>query len=377
MSSLSDQLAALPTELQELLGRHGFDRERFVALAERAARGPADNRVRGTVEPPAAGDVSELPAAGSAEWERWSTLGRQALARGECALVVLAGGMATRMGGVVKALVEAVPGHRFLDLRLNEMDALEKRVGRRAPLWLMTSHATEAGIREALGAKLAGDALATFNQHLSLRITPDGKLFLGEDGRPSAHAPGHGDLPDALRASGLLERFVARGGKSVMVANLDNLGATLDETLLGFHLAHGQPVTCEVVDKLGSDRGGIPVRWNGRPVVLEEFRLPSGFDPNQVRVFNTNTFTFDARALLELAMDWTFFVVQKQVDGKAVLQFERLIGEVTSVLATRFVRVPRAGAQSRFLPVKDNEDLAQRGAEITRVARARGMLPAG
>jgi UTP--glucose-1-phosphate uridylyltransferase len=162
-----------------------------------------------------------------------------------------------------------------------------------------------------------------------------------------------------------------------MVANLDNLGATLDETLLGFHLAHGQPVTCEVVDKLGSDRGGIPVRWNGRPVVLEEFRLPSGFDPNQVRVFNTNTFTFDARALLELAMDWTFFVVQKQVDGKAVLQFERLIGEVTSVLATRFVRVPRAGAQSRFLPVKDNEELAQRRAEITRVARARGMLPAG
>ena len=32
----------------------------------------------------------------------------------------MAGGMATRMGSVVKALVEALPGRTFLDLRLAE-----------------------------------------------------------------------------------------------------------------------------------------------------------------------------------------------------------------------------------------------------------------
>ena len=41
---------------------------------------------------------------------RLEALGAAALERGEVGLVVLAGGMATRMGGVVKALVEAVDG---------------------------------------------------------------------------------------------------------------------------------------------------------------------------------------------------------------------------------------------------------------------------
>ena len=38
-------------------------------------------------------------------------------------------------------------------------------------------------------------------------------------------------------------------------------------------------MTDELVDKVGSDRGGGPVRWDGRPLNTEEFRLPFGFDP--------------------------------------------------------------------------------------------------
>jgi len=375
MATLAEQLDALPADVTALLARHGFDRARFLALSERVRAGTsADNRVSGDVTAPAPGDVSDLPVEGSDEHARLRELGLGVLARGECALVVLAGGMATRMGGVVKALVEAVPGHTFLDLRLAEVDHVARTAGHAPPFWLMTSHATDTGIREALGSRLDGDAVAVFSQHLSLRITPSGDLYLDGEGRPSEHAPGHGDLPDALRASGLLQRFVERGGKTVMVANLDNLGAALDPVVLGWHLSHGNPVSCEVVDKLGSDRGGIPVRWNGRPVVLEEFRLPQGFDPASVRVFNTNTFHFDARALLGLDMDWTFFVVEKKADGKPVIQFERLIGEVTSHLDTRFIRLPRDGADSRFLPVKDNDELARRRSEIELVARKRGML---
>jgi UTP--glucose-1-phosphate uridylyltransferase len=158
------------------------------------------------------------------------------------------------------------------------------------------------------------------------------------------------------------------------VANLDILGATLDPAVLGWHLAHGKPVTCEVVDKVGSDRGGIPVRLDRRPVVLEEFRLPEGFDPTTVRVFNTNTFVVAARALLQLDMDWTFFTVNKKVEGRPVIQFERLLGEVTSALETRFVRVPREGAASRFLPVKDQAELQSRQPELETLCRSRGML---
>ena len=40
--------------------------------------------------------------------------------------------------------------------------------------------------------------------------------------------------------------------------------------------------------KLPSDRGGIPVDVDGTVCILEEFRIPPRFDPNQVRVFATN-----------------------------------------------------------------------------------------
>jgi UTP--glucose-1-phosphate uridylyltransferase len=282
--------------------------------------------------------------------------------------------MATRMGGVVKALVEALPGRTFLDLRLAELRALERRFGKTPPLWLMTSDATDEKIRQALGSNLRGDAIATFTQHLSLRLTPSGELFLDERGRPSEHAPGHGDLPDALRASGLLGRFVERGGKTLMITNLDNLGGALEPAVLGFHLAHQKPVTSEVVDKLEQDRGGIPVRVDGALRVLEEFRIPPSFDPASVRVFNTNTFHVGARELLELKMNWRFFTVKKKVEGKPVIQFERIVNEITGELPTQYLRMPRVGAMSRFLPVKDHDELAQRREEIELIARARGLL---
>src|SRR5262249_2587149 len=146
-------------------------------------------------------------------WTEHRARGAEALARGEVALCVLAGGMATRMGGVVKALVDAVPSHTFLDLRLAENAHMSKVAGKRLPLWMMTSEATEGPIRAALGDRIDADDLTTFEQFVSLRLTPQGTLFHDEHGEPSVYSTGHGDLPDALRQSGLLQRFVARGGK--------------------------------------------------------------------------------------------------------------------------------------------------------------------
>jgi UTP--glucose-1-phosphate uridylyltransferase len=371
---LTDELSSLPASLAERLARHGFDRKWFSEMATRSKEGPSDNRVRGAVEPPRPGDIRDLPDRGSPEWDRLERIGNEALSLGQCALVVLAGGMATRMGGVVKALVEALPGKTFLDLRLGEQRSLEKRTGKLVPLWLMTSQATDGPIRAALGERLDGYHVAAFPQNLALRVTKEGALLRGADGAPSEYSPGHGDLPEALQKSALLSRFLEAGGRYVMMANLDNLGATLSPVLIGLHLEGRKPVTCEVVDKVGSDRGGIPVRHDGRLVVLEEFRIPETFDPATVRVFNTNTFHFDARALLDLQIRWTYFVVQKTVDGQTAIQFERLVNEVTSHLDTLYVRVPRSGVESRFLPVKDLDELAQRRGELEAVAGSRGML---
>ena len=373
--SLDEQLAALPPDVQAMLAHHRFDRARFKQLASRLRTESAqENFVKGEISAPHSEDLAQLPTPGSAEWERLRALGENALRAGQVALLVLAGGMATRMGGVIKALVDAIPGKSFLDLRRAEMRALERRYGTAPPFWLMTSHSTDTGIREALGDDLDGQAVATFTQHLSLRVTPAGDVFFDKKGHPSEHAPGHGDLPDALRESGLLDAFVKRGGKVIMMCNIDNMGGTLDPVAIGFHLAHGKSVTAEVVDKLPTDRGGIPVYVDGRLCVLEEFRIPPSFDPSTVRVFATNVFYFDAQALLDLDMKWTYFTVHKKVDDQPVVQFERLVNEVTSYLPTAYLHMPRNGAASRFLPVKDNDELAARVPEILAVARARGIV---
>ncbi len=319
-------------------------------------------------------NLKQLPPPDSAEYARLSELGAEALRKGQAALLVLAGGMATRMGGVIKALIDAIPGKSFLDLRRAEMRAIERRYGAVPPLWLMTSHSTDAGIRAALGDDLDGQSIATFNQHLSLRVTPAGSVFFDKNGQPSEHAPGHGDLPDALRESGLLDAFVERGGKVIMMTNIDNMGGTLDPAIIGFHLAQGKAVTAEVVDKLPTDRGGIPAYVDDTLCILEEFRIPPSFDPKIVRVFATNVFYFDAKSILELDMKWTYFTVNKKVDDQPVVQFERLVNEVTSYLPTAYLHLPRTGTVSRFLPVKDNDELALRVPEITAVAQARGIV---
>ncbi len=374
-TSLDSDLATLSSALRARIDARGFDAQKLRAFRERAL-GDRDavNRLPGRVEPPRAGDIVDAPVPGSAEHAELYALGLDALRRGELALCVLAGGMATRMGGVVKALVDALPRRTFLDLRLAENAHFRGLSGAPLPLWLMTSEPTQGPIREALGARLDDGSIATFEQFVSLRLNAEGNLFRDDAGEPSVYATGHGDLPDALKKSGLLARFRENGGRYVWIANIDNLGATVDPALLGAHIRGGSPLSVELVDKVGSDRGGGPVRWDDRKVIVEEMRLPVGFDATQVPVFNTNTFLVNAKELDELAMDWTYIAVEKTAFGRKSLQFERLIGEMTVALTPRFVRVPRDGTAARFLPVKDNDELARRGPEIEAIARARGML---
>jgi UTP--glucose-1-phosphate uridylyltransferase len=391
-TTLREELSSLPEELRAHLASAGFDPERLVTLAlplhERAAGqsvGDRDarNRVAGAVELPGPDDVVDAPAPGSPEHARLSDVGMKAIREGQLAFCVMAGGMATRMGGVVKALVEAFDGKTFLQLRLKDDATWSARAGRPVPLWLMTSEATDGPTRRALQDANAPAHVQTFMQDVGLRLTREGTLFRGDDGRPSTYSPGHGDLPDALRRSGLLDRFVQAGGRHVWIANLDNLGASVDPALLGLFLERGRDVMVEAAPKEPGDRGGIPVWADAhaegggtvrRLQVLEEFRLPAGFDAAAVRVFNTNTFLVRAEPLLQARIRWSWFEVEKKVEGRTAVQFERLLQELTSAMPAVFVRVPRDGVASRFLPVKDHDELARRRDTIRAVAAARGMI---
>ncbi len=341
----------------EVLERYGFDGARFEQLRLRVANGTltaASNVVSGVVEPPQEEDLVRLPGRDDAGFETAREAGIDAIRGGRVASVVLAGGMATRFGGLVKGLVEAVEGRSFLDLKLCETERLARALDAQIPVALMTSFATDDATRAA-ARRLASPEPMVFTQSVAVRLRPDGELFRDAAGSVSLYAPGHGDLLEAIRDSGVLAGLRERGVRHVTISNVDNLGARVDPVVVGAHVLGGRPLTVEVAAK-EDDAGGAPVRVDGRPVLLEGSRFPPGFDHERVPVFNTNTATVDVEAL-EQRYELTWLYVEKAVDGEPVVQLERLYHELTAFLPTTFLRVPRKGPRGRFFPVKVPADL--------------------
>lgn len=232
------------------LERFGFDEAQLEQFAARAAK-REETVIAGEITQLERGESAVLPPAGTPEYDRPATRGKQALARGEVGVVILAGGMATRFGGVVKAAVPVAHGKTFLAVKV----ANARLAAPHVQIYVMTSAATHDRIVEQ--ARQEGLDVSCFPQLVSLRLTPQGELYL-EDGKPSPYATGHGDLTFALRARGVLAAFRERGGKILYMSNVDNVAATLDPAVIGAHLASGAKITAEVVRKAPGDRGGAP-----------------------------------------------------------------------------------------------------------------------
>jgi UTP--glucose-1-phosphate uridylyltransferase len=352
------------------LERFGFDAAQFEDLRARVAAGelsPESNVVQGEIEPPRPEDLRALPEPGGEGYDEAREAGLEALRAGEVAQVVLAGGMATRFGGVVKAIVEAVDGRSFLEIKLDETRELEEAVGAEVPVALMTSFATDDVIREFVSGRGLGKPVV-FHQFVSLRLEPDGDLFLDAGGRPSLYAPGHGDLLRAIRESGTLDALRDRGVRIFTVSNVDNLGARVDPAVIGMHVLGGRPYTAEVARKLG-DLGGAPVRVDGRLQMLEGPRFPPSFDQDRVPVFNSNTAVFDLDAL-DRDFDLTWLYVEKSAEGRVAVQLERVYHEVSAFLPTTYLEVPRRGPRGRFFPIKTPEDLVEAQAALRELLAA-------
>jgi UTP--glucose-1-phosphate uridylyltransferase len=338
-----------------------IDEALLATFAERCAK-PESTAIAGAIAELEPNDTSSLPPAGTPEHDRLSTLGNQAISRREVGIVILAGGMATRFGGVVKAAVPVVANRSFLAVKVGDA-----RLAGPLPIYVMTSAATHDRIvQQVRDEKL--DGVECFPQFTSLRLQPNGQLFL-EDDKPAPYATGHGDLTFALRRSGVLARFRAAGGKVLYMSNVDNVAATLDPAVIGAHLASGAAVTAEVVRKTPGDRGGAAARVDNAPQIVESFRFPKGFDQDRLALFNTNTFAFDAAAI-DRDFDLTYFRVEKSVGDRTAIQFERLVGQLTAFLPSHFLEVTR----ERFMPVKDPEELELRRADIEVLLRDRGLL---
>jgi UTP--glucose-1-phosphate uridylyltransferase len=166
----------------------------------------------------------------------------------------------------------------------------------------------------------------------------------------------------------VLQRLMDRGVEHLMFSNVDNLGATVDPTILGHHIASTREMTVEVTEKRRTasgawDKGGAPAMVDGQPRLVEGFRFPPGFAQESLPDFSTNNMVFTVKSI-DREIPLERHVVKKEVDGRPAYQLESIACEASAILSMLVLRVPREGPHGRFFPVKEPIDLEESRAKL-------------
>ncbi|OMJ15680.1 putative UTP-glucose-1-phosphate uridylyltransferase [Smittium culicis] len=287
-------------------------------------------------------------------------------------LVVLKlnGGLGTTMGCVgPKSAIEVRDGKTFLDLTVQQIEFLNTTYQVNVPLILMNSFNTDEDTSKILQKYSDHNvSIYTFNQSRWPRINADTSLPIAKSHEtvPNVwYPPGHGDLYKAFSNSGLLDEFISNGKKYVFVSNIDNLGATVDSTILQHMHDSKADFVMEVTDKTKADiKGGTIIDYDGNIRLLEIAQVPKLFVDDfkrvkKFKIFNTNNLWIKLDSIKELvssdSLDLDLIINKKTTDsGVPVIQLETAVGAAIKYFnSAHGVNVPR----SRFLPVKSTSDL--------------------
>ena len=331
---------------------------------------------RGTLSESDISPVERLPT--FHELEQYRHLGRAH--RGRVAMIKLNGGLGTSMGlERAKSLLKVRGELTFLDLICQQVRAL-RGAGAGVPLLLMNSFRTEgetlAHLSDHYPELLDSEIPPSFLQH---RVPKIDAATLEPATSPTDPElawcpPGHGDLYTAMVTSGTLDQLVAAGFRFAFVSNADNLGAVIDDALLGYMVSEQRPFVMEVALRTEADRKGghLCQLEDGRLALREAAQVPQDDEAleafqnvERYRFFNTNNLWLDLQALSDRLAEsggilpLPTIVNRKTLDPReksspAVFQLETAMGAAISELdSATAVEVPR----SRFSPVKTTNDL--------------------
>ena len=404
-------------DLDEVLAENGFDpvlHERIRSDIQAGIIGLAKNRLAGTarVTDVAPGDVTVLKETLSAADTR--RIGEAALANGEAAVVTLAAGAASRWtegAGVVKALhpfCKFGGQHRsFLEVHLAKTRQTAQTYGQPPVHAITSSYLTDGPIRKYLeGVEYYGMGESVFlsrGKSIGLRLVPMRRDLRfeweempqqmlderaqkvraslreallewatetgqGTDYRDNVplqclHPVGHWyEVPNLLLNGTLQAMLRARPQlKTLMLHNIDTVGANLDATALGLHLKSGACLTFEVIRRRIEDRGGGLARVNDSLRLVEGLAMPREEDEFKLAYYSSNTCWIDidhllrlfglirddlghsakiAAAVREFSLRLPTYVTLKEVKKRwghghedifPVAQFEKLWGDMTAL----------------------------------------------
>lgn len=282
--------------------------------------------------------------------------------------IVLNGGLGTSMGlSKPKSLIEVRDGKTFLDILVQQSKRNNIRLA------FMNSFGSDKDTTEALRKMNLPVFPILFLQHKYPKVLRDGfgPAVWPANKTKEWNPPGHGDIYAALQTSGVLDKLLSEGITYAFISNSDNLGATVDETILGYFAQKNFPFLMEVCDRTPSDlKGGhIAKHKNGHLILREvaqcfESDLGAFRDVSCYNFFNTNNIWINLIYLKELIKEKGFVYLPlilnpKTLDTKdetspEVYQVETAMGSAISLFdGATAVRVPR----TRFFPVKKCSDL--------------------
>eukprot|EP01013_Petalomonas_cantuscygni_P024526 TRINITY_DN4617_c0_g1_i1.p1 TRINITY_DN4617_c0_g1~~TRINITY_DN4617_c0_g1_i1.p1 ORF type:complete len:502 (-),score=117.06 TRINITY_DN4617_c0_g1_i1:631-2136(-) len=291
----------------------------------------------------------------------------------------LNGGLGTSMGlEKAKSLLHVKPDVTFLDVICKQIIALRKK--HEAPnlrFMFMVSFSTADDTKHFLETHYPELAKQQWElmQNKAPKVLADTFAPASSEKNPDQEwcPPGHGDLYSALAGSGQLDALLKDGIEYAFVSNSDNLGATLDVSILKHFAASGAPMLMEVCERTDQDKKGghlAASATDGRLLLRELANCPSDDqahfqDIGKHRFFNTNSLWLHLPSIKKAieagggALSLPLIVNRKTLDPRdptspKVIQLETAMGAAIAALpGARALVVPR----SRFAPVKTTADL--------------------
>jgi UDP-N-acetylglucosamine/UDP-N-acetylgalactosamine diphosphorylase len=372
---LARQIAEIDFELLKKLRARkneasGVDKAHFAAMAVRAASPPA----------------IRLDGKGPFSRQQAIERGQAALKAGEVGMILVAGGLGTRLGfDQPKGMFEIGPLSKrpLFQVLIDQLRAVSRRYASSIPLYLMTSPATDDATREFLDRHgnfgLAPSELRIFCQATmwalddrweKILLASTDSLFLGPDG--------HGGMLQALVRSGSLADAQQRGIMHFFYGQVDNPILTVcDPYLIGCHILSQSQMTTQVAQKRDPlERVGNVVSIDGRVHIIEYSDLTEDSarqtNPDgslKLWAGNLAVHVFDVDFLANAADDpeaLPFHVAHKKVpyvdasgqqvdpDKPNAIRFERFIFDLLPRAENALV--VEADPGEAFAPVKNADD---------------------
>jgi UDP-N-acetylglucosamine/UDP-N-acetylgalactosamine diphosphorylase len=329
-----------PEEQSELVRQvRQIDFDQLDHLIRSFVRGESPSDTQVPIERVRSVEVNRLPQTDGERVARRVVAeeGERALAQGEVAVVIVAGGSGTRLGydgpkGTYP--IGAVSAASLFQIHCEKVVALGRKYGRPLPLYIMTSPENNDATISFFAEhdNFGVDHVRFFVQGQMPAVDrASGEILLAEKGSIALSPDGHGGTFAALAAPGAaggpscLQEMRAKGVRTIFYFQVDNpLVRVADPAFLGFHRTSDAEMSFKVIEKVAPDeRVGVVVQVDGKPQVIEYSDLPEVLAERREPEGGLELWA-GSIAIHLIELDF----IDRLVSGEAPLPFHRAIKKV-------------------------------------------------